>query len=138
MSILYRADRALGCTIAIWDGDITGEDARKHLVRLASDPNWPPGSLHLADLTTTSTVAIPDPELVELLFEGSNLAKELSIAVVVRSEFLGDSDARYDTSMGAMNAATFTDLDAACAYLNLDSRDVAAVIEELRKGPRTA
>jgi hypothetical protein len=134
MSILYRADRALGCTIAIWDGDITGEDARKHLVRLASDPNWPPGSLHLADLTTTSTVAIPEPELVELLFEGSNLAKELSIAVVVRSEFLGDTNARYDTSMGAMSAATFTDLDAACAYLKLDSRAVAAVIEHLRQG----
>jgi hypothetical protein len=134
MSILYRADRALGCTIAIWDGDITGEDARKHLVRLASDPNWPPGPLHLADLTTTTTVAIPEPELVELLFEGSNLAKELSIAVVVRSEFLGDANARYDTSMGVMNAATFTDLDAACAYLELDSREVAAVIEDLRRG----
>jgi len=135
MSILYRADSALGCTIAIWDGDITGEDARKHLVRLASDPNWPPGSLHLADLTTTSTVAIPDPELVELLFEGSNLAKELRIAVVVRPDSLGDTNARYDTSMGTMNAATFTDPDAACAYLNLDSRQVAAVIEHLRQAP---
>ena len=80
-------------------------------------------------------MAIPDPELVELLFEGSNLAKELRIAVVVRPDSLGDTNARYDTSMGTMNAATFTDPDAACAYLNLDSREVAAVIEQLRRAP---
>jgi len=137
MSILYRADRALGCTIAIWDGDVTGEDGRKQLVRLASDPNWPPGPLHLADLTTISSVAVPDPELVALLLEGSNLVKELTIAILVRSDFLGDerTSERYDTSMGVMNAATFTDLDAACAYLDLDSQQVAAVIEDLRRTP---
>jgi len=135
MSILYRADRVLGCTIAIWDGDITGEDARKHLVRLASDPNWPPGRRHLADLTTTTRVTLPDPELVELLLEGSNLGKEFRVAVLVRPDFLGDTDARYDSSMGAMNAVAFTDLDAACEYLDVDAREVAAVIEQLRRTP---
>jgi hypothetical protein len=122
----------LGCTIAIWDGVITGEDARKHLVRLASDPDWPPGWRHLADLTTTRRVTVPDPELLELLIEGSNLGKDFRIAVLVRPDFLGDTDARYDMSMGAMNAAPFTDLDAACEYLDLDAHAVAAAIEQLR------
>ena len=64
MSIRYRADRALGCTIAIWDGDITADDARQHLVRLAGDPDWPPGALHLADLTTIGNIIVPDAERI--------------------------------------------------------------------------
>ncbi len=135
MPIRYRADRALGCTIAVWNGDITGEDALQHVFRLAEDGNWPPGSLHLADLTTVATVSIPDPELVDLLFEGTTLAADIRIAVIVRPDFVSTVDTRYDTSMGTMNAATFTDLTAACDYLRLDSRDVAAVIEALRGAP---
>jgi hypothetical protein len=135
MSIRYRADRALGCTIAVWDGPITGEDARKHLVQLASDRDWPPGPLHLADLATTTAVSIPDPELVELLFEGGTLAGEIRIAVVMRPDFLGEVDARYDMSIGAMNAVTFVELGAACAYLDVDSGAVSAIIQELRIAP---
>ncbi len=135
MPIRYRADRALGCTIAVWDGDITGEDALKHVLRLAEDTDWPPGSLHLADLRTVATVSIPDPELVELLFEGTTLATDIKIAVIVRPDFLSAPDPRYDTSMGTMNATAFTELDAACEYLGVASRDVAAVIEALRPAP---
>jgi hypothetical protein len=135
MSIRYRADRALGCTIAVWDGDITGQDALEHVLRLAEDRDWPPGSLHLADLRTVATVSIPDPELVEVLFEGTTLAADIRIAVILRPDFVSTADARYDTAMGTMNAATFAELDAACEYLGLDPRDVAAVIEGLRHAP---
>lgn len=135
MPIRYRADHLLGCTIAVWDGDITGDDALQHVFRIAEDRDWPPGSLHLADLTTVGTVSIPDPELVELLFEGTTLAADIRIAVIVRPDFVSAADARYETSMGTMHATTFTELDAACVYLGLDSRDVAAVIEALRRPP---
>ena len=134
MSIRYRAERALGCTIAVWDGDITGDDALQHVFRIAGDPDWPPGPRHLADLTTVGTVTIPDPELVEILFEGTNLTAEIRIAVILRPDFVSTAaDARFETSMGTMNAATFVELDAACQYLALNSRDVAAIIEALRR-----
>jgi hypothetical protein len=138
MSIRYHADRELGCTVAVWDGDVTGEDARKHLVRLAGDPNWPPGPLHLADLRTTAAVSIPDPELVELLFEGSTLAGGIRIAVVVRPDFLAGTDERFDATMGEMNAATFVDLGAACRYLDVDATRISAIVDELKIGPSAA
>jgi hypothetical protein len=135
MSICHRADRALGCTIAVWDGDITGEDARKHLVQLASDADWPPGLFHLADLTTIGTVSIPDPELVDLLFEGTTLREDIRIAVVVHSDFVRNNGTRYDASMGTMQAASFGTLAAACAYLGLDCEDVATILDDLRRAP---
>jgi hypothetical protein len=133
MGIGYRADRALGCTIAVWDGDISAADARNHLVRLARDPDWPPGSCHLTDLRTIRAIVMPDPELVELLLEGSNLVKNMRIAVIVPAEFPARSEERYETSMNQMQAATFTDLDAACEYLGRDSTDVASVLEQVRQ-----
>jgi hypothetical protein len=93
------------------------------------------GLLHLADLTTVETISIPDPDLVELLIEGTTLAADMRIAAIVRPDFVSAADARYDTSMGTMNAATFLDVDAACAYLGLDSGKVVALIETLRRTP---
>ena len=87
MAIAYRADRELGCTISVWDGVVTGADVRQHLVRLAGDRDWPPrGNLHLSDLTTVTKATVPDPELLELLYEGTNVATDLKVAVVVRPE----------------------------------------------------
>jgi hypothetical protein len=132
MGIGYRADKALGCTVAVWDGHITAADARDHLVQLAEDPDWPPGRCHLSDLTTIRDIVMPDPELVELLLEGSNLSKDLRIAVIVPAEFAPRSEERYEPSMDQMQAATFTTLNAACEYLGLNPTDVAAALEQVR------
>ena len=35
MAIVYRADTALGCTIVIWDGDLTSRDMQRQLRRMA-------------------------------------------------------------------------------------------------------
>src|SRR5262245_28482817 len=62
MPILHKAHTALGCTIAVWHGTLTSEDMTQQLMRLADDPEWPPGPHHLVDGTTLEAVAIPDPE----------------------------------------------------------------------------
>ena len=129
MGIEYRADKALGCTIAVWDGDTTATDARNHLVQLAQDPDWPPGRCHLTDLTSIGKIVMPDPELVDLLLEGSNLARDMRIAVLVPIELSATEDERYEPSMDQMQAATFTNLEAACEYLDLNPEQVASVIE---------
>ena len=66
---------AIGCTIAVWDGNLTSEDMQQQMLRLASDPEWPPGPRQLVDGTTLGTVILPDPELLELLYEGTKLSE---------------------------------------------------------------
>jgi hypothetical protein len=133
MGIVYRADRSVGCTTSVWDGSIGPEDVQQHLIRLAEDREWPPGRLHLTDLTTIQDATIPDPELLDLLYEGTNLSEELKVAVVVRSEFLRRPDLRFASAAHEISATTFTDLDLACAYLGIDAAGARATIKDLRE-----
>jgi hypothetical protein len=133
MGIAYRADPALGCTTSVWDGSISAEDVRQHVVLLAGDGEWPPGQLHLTDLTTITDATIPDPELLALLYEGTNLSEELRVAVVVRSDFLPSPVLRFASATREMIATTFTDLAKACAHLGTSEAEVRATIEDLRE-----
>jgi len=133
MGIAYRADRLLGCTTSIWDGDIDAEDVQQHLITLAGDPDWPPGRLHLTDLTTVGDVTVPDPDLLALLYEGTNLSEELQVAVVVRSDFPPEPGPRFASATSQMSATTFTDVAGACAHLGVDAAVVQATIEDLRE-----
>jgi hypothetical protein len=94
-------------------------------MRLSSDADWPPGPRHLIDGTTIDTLFLPDPELVELLFEGTNVRR----AAVVRPDFVDDALREYTA---AVQFTTFTDHAAACAYLGLDAAAVDTVIEGLK------
>ncbi|HUI48003.1 MAG TPA: hypothetical protein VL119_04870 [Acidimicrobiia bacterium] len=132
MPIVYRADRALGCTFVVWDGDLTSRDMQRHLRRLSGDADWPAGPRHLVDGTTIKTVAMPAPDLLELLYEGTNLVREMRIAAIVRPDFVDAGGVLYKTATHEFHVATFTDLDAASEYLDLDSTAVHAVIDELR------
>ena len=132
MPIVYRADKALGCTIAIWDGDLTGDEMREQLVRLASDPDWPLGPSHLIDATTIGNVSLPDPELVELLYEGTRLVRKSRIAVLLSADFFDADRPLYENAASEFDAATFNDLDSACAYLGLDATEVQLSVEQLR------
>ena len=133
MGIAYRADRALGCTTSVWDGSIGAADVRQHLLRLAEDREWPPGRLHLTDLTTITDATVPDAELLDLLYEGTNLAEELEVAVVVRADFPGSTDLRFASAAREMRAASFTDLVLACAHLGIPASGAQATIRELRE-----
>ena len=132
MPIVHEANKALGCTIAIWDGNLTSEEMQQQLMSLASDPEWPPGPHHLVDGTTLESVLVPDPELLELLYEGSHLVGEMRIAIVLRPDFLAGAQ-RFDTASKAFDAAPFTDIDGACAYLGLSTPAIQSVIDSLRQ-----
>jgi hypothetical protein len=132
MGIAYRADRPLGCTISVWDGSISPADVQEHLIAIAGDRDWPPGPLHLTDLTTIVEATIPDAQLVDLLYEGTNLAEELKVAVVVRADFPSTRDLRFASAAREMRATTFADFTSACAYLGVDAASVQATVEDLR------
>ena len=133
MGIAYRADRSLGCTVSVWDGTVTAADVRHHLIRLAGDNDWPPGRLHLTDLTTITKATVPDPELVDLLYEGTNAAEKLKVAVVVRSDPRFAPELRYANAAEELAAITFVDLAVACAYLGVSQDAIQATISELRQ-----
>jgi hypothetical protein len=126
MPIAYRLDKALGCTIAVWQGDVTTRETDRQLMRLSSDVDWPPGPRHLIDGTTIDTMSLPDPELVNLLFEGTNVLR----AAVVRPDLLEE----LRDYAPSVEFTTFTDRAAAYAFLGLDPTPVQAVIDELRHG----
>ncbi len=140
MAIVYRADKANGCTIAVWDGDLTDTDMQQQLIRLANDADWPPGPRHLIDGTTLGTITIPDPQLLDVLHEDTYLLfeRKVRIAVVVRPAFVEAAAGRYKKPLQAFDAAVFTDLNAACAYLELDPTAVQPVIDQLRRSLPTA
>jgi hypothetical protein len=133
MPIGHRAVSALGCTIVVWDGLLTSEDMTQQLIRLASDAAWPPGPRHLVDCTTLEAVIIPDPQLLELLYEGTPFVQRIRVAVVVRQDFLDETRARFHTAVDAFEAATFTELDTACAYLGVSAPAVRVTLDELRR-----
>ena len=131
MGIAYRIDTALGCTIEVWDGDISDFEQASHILRLAADTEWPPGPRHLTDLTTVAAVTLPDPTLVEALIEGTNVKDRVEKVIVVRPDFPLESLDDIGAARGG-TPTPFTNLDDACAHLNLSTASVRATINELR------
>jgi hypothetical protein len=115
MGIVHRAEPSVGCTFDIWDGEVGAEDVQQHLVRLADDRCWPAGHAHLTDLTTLASAPVPDPEVLDALYEGTGLANDLKVAVVVSEGVRSDTDLRYATLTEELAARTFPDLGLACA-----------------------
>jgi hypothetical protein len=136
--IAYRADRTLGCTVVVWHGTVTSREMDRQLRHLATDPDWPAGPRHLIDASTIGTVTVPDPELLELLYDGVDLARELRVAIVLAPGFLDVVGMQYRTTTHDFHAAIFVDRDQACTYLGLDSMAVETVINELRRGLETS
>ena len=133
MRIAHKAVGSHGCTFEVWDGDIDEDEVRAHLVRLAEDPDWPPGALNLADLTTMGNVSIPDPELVALLPEGTILETEIKTALVVRPEFIAANARQYEDVARATRVTAFTDLRSASEHLGIPPQASQSLMDALRQ-----
>ena len=131
MAIVHRAVTLHSCTFEIWDGDIDEEEVRAHILRLAEDPDWPPGALNLVDLSTVRNISIPDPELVALLREGTLLETELKTALVV-PRLVGADALQYEESAEATGVTAFDDLPSASMHLGIPVATTLALIDELR------
>jgi hypothetical protein len=136
MGIVHRAEPSVGCTFDVWDGEVGAEDVQQHLVRLADDRCWPAGRAHLTDLTTLASAPVPDPEVLDALYEGTDLADDLKVAVVVSAGVLSDIDLRYATLTDELAARTFPDLGLACAFLGVDEARARVILDELRRSLR--
>ena len=133
MVIAYRAEPSVGCTFDVWDGVVTADEVREHLVRLASDRDWPAGHGHLSDLTTLAKAPTPDPEVLDALYEGTRLGDDLKVAVLVPAGFPRDTDLRYGTLTESLAPQSFRELGFACAYLDVHEAKARVILDELRQ-----
>ncbi|MCU1464511.1 MAG: hypothetical protein JWM72_439 [Actinomycetia bacterium] len=133
MGIAYRAVPSVGCTFDVWDGEVTADQIRWYLIRLADDRNWPAGHAHLTDLTTVATASVPDPVVLDALYEGTGLADDLNVAVLVPAGVPTDVSLKYTTLTEELAARPFTELGPACVYLEIDEAGARVILDELRR-----
>jgi hypothetical protein len=133
MGIAHSLLPDLELTIVVWHGDVTAADSVDHLLRLAEEPDWPPGLLHLTDMRTVEQVTLPDPELLELVFEGSHWRDEDLVKVVIVSpELLQRTTVQDAATAFGMTATVVADVASACAQLGINPARVESVLDELR------
>ena len=133
MVIAYRAEPSVGCTFDVWDGVVTADEVREHLVRLASDRDWPAGRGHLSDLTTLAKAPTPEPDVLDALYDGTSLGEDLRVAVLVLPGFAPGTDLRYGTVTESLAPQSFRELGFACAYLGIDQAKAREILDELRQ-----
>jgi len=130
VGIAYALDRMRGLTIALWDGSVSWDEELAYVEQLSGDPEWPPGPLHLSDLTTADELAEPDPELLI----------KLAVAEVppVLAAIIGPARARRTQEFARMAQAIGTtavvceDVAGACAWLGIDVAPTRATLEAMR------
>jgi hypothetical protein len=137
VSITYRIDSQKGLTLVLWDQKVTSDDLMAHILRLNSDPGWPPPRRrHLADLSTAQPDASIDPAFISQLFDliaaqAHHLAG-MKLAFVAgeffwRAGAIEPLNARYQASV-----IVFNSLDRACAWLGVPEEEVRRELEHMR------
>jgi len=133
VAIAYQLDHALGLTLVVWDGVVTGHDAEEQVRRLRSDPDWPPGPLHVLDTTSVSSVpTVAETKLIEMLAEIAE-SRQIRVAVVASDAF--DEATRFQeaaSAVGVSRVIVFNELSTACAWIGIDVAATQAAISALR------
>ncbi len=138
MGIAYRCETRIGLAVAVWEGEITDDQRRLHMAKLAADPDWDATRLLITDLTGVSPQSRPTADKIAeagdtFLQQLANRAANVKWAIIADHTF---EDAR---KFGAHiegevpHMIVFNRLDTACVWLGIDSNDVRPVIEELRQ-----
>jgi hypothetical protein len=133
VGISYRIDDTLDCAVVVWDGRVTEDELREHVLRLAADRRWPPRGFLLTDLTTATDVALPDGDLVDVLTEGMNIREQLPAVILVRPAFLEGTWIDDAVKVRGAIPTPFTDLADACAHLGVSAPAAQRAIDQVRQ-----
>jgi hypothetical protein len=83
-------------------------------------------------MRTVTTVTLPDPELLELLFEGSHWRDEdLEKVVIIAAELLRKTTMEDAAAALGIDARVVGDVANACAHLRVDPERIARTLDEL-------
>jgi len=136
MGIAYRTDKKLGLTTIVWDGVVTADDWRSHLLEMFADPSWPPGSLSLSDLRAAdlSTITGADQaEIVSLYGPRIDDVRGTKSAAVAGDNFEKSSQFESRKEPAGLRLIVFNALLNACIWLGIEEAAAEATIEELRR-----
>ncbi|HTL85262.1 MAG TPA: hypothetical protein VL856_08775, partial [Acidimicrobiia bacterium] len=75
---------------------------------------------------------------VELLYEGTSIVKKSRIAMLISEAFFTADRPLFERATDEFDAATFTDLRSACAYLEVSTTAVQPVLDALRQELRAS
>ena len=135
VAIGYRIYKTLGLTLVVWDGEVSGDEAEDNVRRLKSDPDWPPGPLHLLDTTTvTSAPLVANTKLVEMLNEIAE-SRLIRFAVIASGDSANEA-VKFQaevTALGVSQVIVFNDVSAACSWLGIDLPATRATLADLRR-----
>jgi hypothetical protein len=137
VTIGYRIYKTLGLTLVVWDGNITGDQAEDGVRRLRADKDWPPGPLHLLDTTSvTSAPIVANTKLIEMLNEIAE-SKAIRFAVVASGALAEATNFQKEaTAIGVTQVVVFSDLSAACSWLDIDFDATRTTLDDLRSSLR--
>ena len=130
MAIEYQLDMSRGLTLVVWDGDVTFDESTNYLIRLAADSDYPPGPLHLTDLTTAADVAPPETDLLTELVAGSD---PFRMAIVAPDTSAAARHFEEAAEAVGTTVAVFDDLQAAGAWLGIDHEAAGATLDAIRR-----
>jgi hypothetical protein len=140
MGIGYRCD-ASGCTFIVWDGDVSPEQWAAHVARLAADPEFPPGPLMLADISTSGGAPSIEPEDIEAMaarwISAATELGKMQWAIVPNEAW--EKARHFEKALAAAGFRTmvFNEPWSACSWLGVDPDHGRAIISEIRAGLRT-
>jgi hypothetical protein len=119
---------------------VSGDEAEDQVRKLKSDPDWPPGPLHLLDTTTvTSAPLVANTKLVEMLNEIAE-SRLIRFAVIASGDSANEA-VKFQaevTALGVSQVIVFNDVSAACSWLGIDLPATRATLADLRRELREA
>jgi hypothetical protein len=136
MGVAYRLDHALGLTVTVFDGTITGDEWRAAADEIFADPTWPPGPLNLTDLRTADASALTAADRVSVLAINASHADQLAgmkSAAVGGTNFEIAARFQREDELSGLRLVVFDDLPPACTWLGVDADVVSATIRTLRE-----
>ena len=139
MGIAYRIDKTIGITTIVWDGLVTADDWRAHLLELFADPDWPPGLLSLTDLRSADVSTITSDDQADVLtMYGPRIddVRGTKSAAVAGDNFEVSSEFESRKEPTGLRLIVFNDLLNACIWLGIDEAAAQATIDELRRALR--
>ena len=136
MGIAYSCDKDKGISYEVWEGLITGSDWVAHIRRQVADREWPAGDKSVTDVqmvSSDSSIEKADLEQVMAIYRAqpAKLAQGRA-AVVASQEFRSSQLFQIFTSRHGFRLIVFNDLNLACKWLGIDTKDAERSVNLLR------
>jgi hypothetical protein len=139
VGIAFRIVRGLRLTIVVFDGEVTAADWLQTIREIYAHPDWSPGPLNLTDASTADISALTLDDRVEILGADGlqvEMLEGMKSAVVSGPNFDSSQAFTGTNPDRGLKMIVFTDLDLACAWLDVDVERVRPIVADLRANVR--